>query len=108
MPNSDAKRLMGKQESTCNLPVVVFSKYICSTLHSTASCCLFQSDVDVPLLGEIVSSGPQGVLIKEAKVTKPSIVPLISPEESLQVCIYHTSKNTVFQCVDSCSPVFNK
>lgn len=43
-----------------------------------------ESDVDVPLLGEIVSSGPKGVLIKEAKVKKPSIVPLVHPEEPRQ------------------------
>jgi hypothetical protein len=53
---------------------------------------LFQSDVDVPLLGEIVSSGPKGVLIKEAKVKKPSIVPLVHPEEPRQVCITTLSK----------------
>jgi len=53
---------------------------------------LFQSDVDVALLGEIVSSGPKGVLIKEAKVTKPSIVPLVNPDEPGQVCITTLSK----------------
>jgi len=53
---------------------------------------LFQSDVDVALLGEIVSSGPKGVLIKEAKVTKPSIVPLVNPDEPGQVCITALSK----------------
>jgi len=44
------------------------------------------------LLGEIVSSGPKGVLIKEAKVTKPSIVPLVNPDEPEQVCITTLSK----------------
>jgi len=53
---------------------------------------LFQSDVDVALLGEIVSSGPKGVLIKEAKVTKPSIVPLVNPDEPGQVCIIALSR----------------
>ena len=44
------------------------------------------------LLGEIVSSGPKGVLIKEAKVTKPSIVPLVNPDEPGQVCIIALSR----------------
>jgi hypothetical protein len=52
----------------------------------------FQTDVDVPLLGEIVSSGPKGVLIKEAKVKKPSTVPLVNPEEPRQVCSTLLSK----------------
>jgi hypothetical protein len=71
--------------------VHVIYLFLCS-VHSTASFCLFQSDVDVPLLGEIVSSGPKGVLIKEAKVKKPSIVPLVNSEEAGQVCITALSK----------------
>ncbi|PSN58457.1 hypothetical protein C0J52_00772 [Blattella germanica] len=35
-----------------------------------------ESESEVPLLGEMVSPGPKGVLIKEAKVKKPSTVPL--------------------------------
>jgi len=53
---------------------------------------LFQGDVEVALLGEVVSSGPKGVLIKEAKVTRPSIVPLVSPDEPAQVRITALSK----------------
>jgi hypothetical protein len=48
---------------------------------------LFQSDGDIPLIGEMVSPGPKGVLIKEAKVKKPSTVPLVKPVESKKVCI---------------------
>jgi hypothetical protein len=48
---------------------------------------LFQSDGDVPLMGEMVSPGPKGVLIKEAKVKKPSTVPLVTHVESKKVCI---------------------
>ncbi|KAJ9582871.1 hypothetical protein L9F63_022783, partial [Diploptera punctata] len=41
-----------------------------------------QSESEVPLLGEMVSPGPKGVLIKEAKVKKPSTVPLGQPAGS--------------------------
>ncbi|XP_023717190.1 erbin isoform X2 [Cryptotermes secundus] len=41
-----------------------------------------ESDGDVPLLDEMVSPGPKGVLIKEAKVKKPSTVPLVNPVAS--------------------------
>lgn len=59
----------------------------------------------MPLLGEIVSSGPKGVLIKEAKVKKPSTVPLVNPEEPRQVCITALSKITLCLCID-CAPQF--
>jgi hypothetical protein len=39
------------------------------------------------LLDEVVSLGPKGVLIKEAKVKKPSTVPLVNPVSSSRVCI---------------------
>jgi hypothetical protein len=56
----------------------------------------FQSDGDVPLLDEMVSPGPKGVLIKEAKVKKPSTVPLVNPVASSKVCITCKMERTVF------------
>jgi hypothetical protein len=44
----------------------------------------------------MVSPGPKGVLIKEAKVKKPSTVPLVNAVASSKVCITCRMEKTAF------------
>jgi hypothetical protein len=44
----------------------------------------------------MVSPGPKGVLIKEAKVKKPSTVPLVNPVASSKVCITCRMEKSAF------------
>jgi len=80
--------LCNSKIAECDYSTCVFIKCKCWTLWRTVGIVLFQSDGDVPLLGEMVSPGPKGVLIKEAKVKKPSTVPLVKPAASRKVWVF--------------------